>query len=130
LKSTPRIFVDVDGMAMEGLRTAVAAVAASPSFVVSLICGFPCSSNGVEPFGREVLLDMEVVIVPEIATQKFPTFLGGTCTQPMSGLGFKAPLIFPCENSIDVTHEAIPTKVDPMSATMGSNADICATSST
>lgn len=78
MKSTPRIFVEVDGMGMEALRTAVAAVAASPDFVVSLKCGFPCSSNDLEPFGS----GMDVVIVPEIAAQKFPT------RQPISGLGF------------------------------------------
>ena len=73
LKSTPRIFVEVDGMGIEGLRTAVAAVAASPDFVMSFVCGFPCSSTDVEPFGRD-LLDMELVFVPEIAAQKFPHF--------------------------------------------------------
>jgi hypothetical protein len=45
---------------------------------VSLKCGFPCSSNDLEPFGS----GMDVVIVPEIAAQKFPT------RQPISGLGF------------------------------------------
>ena len=84
MKSTPRIFVDVDGMGMEGLSTAVAAVAASPGFVVSLRCGFPCSSNDVEPFGS----DIEVDIVPEIAAQKFPHFLVARARQPSSGLGF------------------------------------------
>jgi hypothetical protein len=36
LKSTPRIFVEVDGMGIEGFRTAVAAVAASPVFLLSI----------------------------------------------------------------------------------------------
>ena len=82
-------------MGMEGLSTAVAAVAASPDFVVSLRCGFPCSfSNDVEPFGSDVL-DMEVVIVPEIAAQKFPHFLVARARQPISGLGFVCTVKIP-----------------------------------
>lgn len=86
LKSTPRIFVDVDGIGTEGLRTAVAAVAASVESVDPPVCVFAWSSVVVEPFGSE-LLDMAViVIVPEIATleklfrKSSPHFSGGTCT--------------------------------------------------
>jgi hypothetical protein len=60
-----------------------------------LRCGFPCSSNDVEPFGS----DMEVDIVPEIAAQKFPTFSGGTCTPANIGVRFHLhSLNFPSGN--------------------------------
>ena len=94
MKSTPRIFVEVDGMGMEGLSTAVAAVAASPDLVVSLRCGFLCSSNDLEPFGS----DMEVVIVPEIGKlrlKNFPHFLVARARQPISGLGFVCTVNIP-----------------------------------
>jgi hypothetical protein len=75
---------------------------------------------------------MGVVIVPEIATQKFPQFSGGTCTPANLGVRFrlhsKHPLNFSVRKST-FDDEAIPTKMDPLSATMG-DADICSGSST
>jgi hypothetical protein len=73
---------------------------------------------------------MELVIVPEIAAQKFSTFSGGTCTP--ANLGVRFHLHSKDEFSVRKStfdDEAIPTKMDPLSATMG-DADICSGSST
>ena len=51
LKSTPRILVEVDGIGMEALRTACAAAAASPDFILALFllgCDMPFDIDSVD----------------------------------------------------------------------------------
>ena len=66
MKSTPRIFVEDDGIGMEGLRTAVAAVAASPVLCLSPVFPLTEFSMGEETPFATVLADIVVDVAKKV----------------------------------------------------------------